>query len=200
MVQKELYLTAHHSISMVGFQFHKSAPACATSWDQAKGCFTGGESEPITWWTYTALYQGPRRPTLPLPEANGKRRSGYFCDACPWIVNAFELADCALLSLSWLIRPKGRSKREQNWQRKVALWAPLISPGWVGKEIYVSDVITLTQCQKVAFKGNIWYGIDVYWYYLYMNWYVIVLFSKKALNCSKVTVKTYIVTLLKMLG
>ncbi len=51
-----------------------------------------------------------------------ERRSGYFCDVCPWIVNAFELADCALLSLSWLIRPKGRSKREQNWQRKVALY------------------------------------------------------------------------------
>lgn len=47
MVLKELYLTVHHSISMAGFQFHKSAPACATSWDQAKDA-TRGESEPIT--------------------------------------------------------------------------------------------------------------------------------------------------------
>lgn len=97
-----------------GFQFHKSATACATSWDEAKGCWAGGESEPIAWWTNPAFSLPGTSLTLlpPPPESNGKRRSGYFCDVCPWIVNAFELADCALLSLSWLIRPKGRSRRE----------------------------------------------------------------------------------------
>lgn len=116
MVQRELHLTAHHSISMAGIQLHKSAPAWATSWDGAKGWL----ERMLKWRRERTDYTHLSSRDLPDPPSKRqmeRERTVYFCDVYLWIVNAFELADRGFLSLSWLIRPKGRNKREDYWER-----------------------------------------------------------------------------------